>query len=325
MWIDPDQDATAGVLLSDRIKFYAEQVQLISPYQDRNLGPASYDLTLGTDCWYAEYLKETGQAKRILKPGENLILRPNSITFVSTAEELNLPFYLVARFNLKLRFLHEGLLLGTGPQIDPGFRGRLSCPIHNISSEKVSFIAGEPFAVIEFHKTSPFAQEERFQNFVNIDVIRRKGESRELRGLGGHPCITFPAKSLNREPVKRYVPAGRLVSSSVEGVEAQQRELQKTVDKEITGFKSQLSNVNIMAFFSVIAVAISLGTYFVGMINWNKSVHDSTSGIGTELKKIEEKNNALEQRIKDLEQKINQTNSNSNTNIKVVSTKNQTP
>src|ERR1044072_3014588 len=158
MWIDPDASNVQGLILSDRIMYYAKEVNLIDPFHAGNLGPASYDLVLGPECWYADHLKQSGEAKRILSDGEKLILHPNSITFVSTRETLNMPFYLTARFNLKLRLLHEGLLLGAGPQIDPGFVGRLSCPLHNISSDKISLTCGESFAVIEFHKTSPFAE-----------------------------------------------------------------------------------------------------------------------------------------------------------------------
>src|SRR5688500_9097882 len=85
MWSDPDH-GSHGILLSDRIRFYVEEVNLIEPFTDKNLGPASYDLSLGTECWYAEYLKETGEGKRKLVFGERLVLPPNSITFVSTNE-----------------------------------------------------------------------------------------------------------------------------------------------------------------------------------------------------------------------------------------------
>src|SRR5688572_1063630 len=137
-WVDPDSKVQGGILLSDRIIMYVEKVGLIEPFNAKNLGPASYDLTLGKECWSSDHARETGLSQRILADGEHLIIPPNSIVFVSSSETLNLPFYLIARFDLKLRFLHEGLLVGTGPQVDPGFRGLLSCPLHNISSEKIT-------------------------------------------------------------------------------------------------------------------------------------------------------------------------------------------
>lgn len=306
MWIDPDRGNSQGVLLSDRIRFYVDRIQLIDPFSDSNLGPASYDLTLGPECWYSGHLKDTGQAKRILARGEQLILLPNSITFVSTTERLNMPFYLTARFNLKLRFLHEGLLLGAGPQIDPGFIGRLSCPLHNISSEKICLNFGEPFAVMEFHKTSPFAQQEKLTAITTDAEIRRRGEASELKGLGGYPCITFPTRSLDREPVKRYVPAGRLVSSSIQRIEEEQLKMRKEVDQQLADFMTQMRTVNVLAYIAVVTVALTLSTYFFAVVNWNKSVNEAAVRAEERLKTLESEKSALETRVKDLEQKVDQ-------------------
>ena len=292
MWIDPDAKNVQGLILSDRITYYAKEVNLINPFHPGNLRPASYDLVLGPECWYAEHLKQSGEAKRILSDGEKLVLHPNSITFVSTRETLNMPFYLAARFNLKLRLLHEGLLLGAGPQIDPGFVGRLSCPLHNISSEKISLTCGEAFAVIEFHKTSPFAEQAHLSSTVAIDEVRRRGEAGELRGISGNPCLTFPRRSLDREPIKRYVPAGRLVSSSVEGIATQQGVLEQKVERELSDFRSQIRTLNFMALIAVVTVALSLGTYFWAVVNWNKSVNESGIRMEERMKNLEERMNS---------------------------------
>jgi deoxycytidine triphosphate deaminase len=309
MWIDPDRGNVQGLLLSDRLRFYVDHVQLIDPFTDANLGPASYDLTLGPECWYADHLKETGQAKRVLADGERLVLPPNSITFVSTKEKLNIPFYLAARFNLKLRLLHEGLLLGAGPQIDPGFSGRLSCPLHNISSEKISLTPGETFAVIEFHKTSPFAQEQGLPANASIAEIRRRGESGQLKGLGGYPCLTFPAHSLDREPVKRYVPAGRLVTSSVEGIEKKQQALRELVDRALLKFEDQINRVNLLAYLAVVTVAISLGAYFFAVVNWNKSVNDAAVRAEEHVNALESERGKTELRLEELEKTVEQLSS----------------
>jgi deoxycytidine triphosphate deaminase len=304
MWHDPDPTNTSGVLLSDRIQFYAEQVNMINPFEAIRLGPASYDLSLGAECWYAGHLRETGEAKRTLTVGERIILPPNSITFVSTLESLNMPFYLAARFNLKLRLLHEGLLLGAGPQIDPGFSGRLSCPLHNISSEKISLIAGEPFAVIEFHKTSRFAELETFAKTVTLADLRGRGEQRLLRGVNGYPCLTFPSHSLNREPIKRYVPPGRLVSSSVEGIAAAQQTLRESVEKTLADFDQRMRNVNTLAYIAVVVVALSIAAYFFAVVNWNRGVNDAAVRTEEHVKHLEAVNSEIRARITQLEQQV---------------------
>lgn len=274
LWIDPDAGVSDGVLLSDRICAYVQHVGLIAPFDPRRLGPASYDLTLGLDCWYAQHLKDTGEAMRRLSEAEPLILPPNSITFVTTQETLRMPFYLAARFNLKLRFLHEGLLLGTGPQVDPGFRGRFSCPIHNISNEKIALKAGESFLVVEFHKTTPFAQMETLDGFADERELRAKGEARQLKGFRGFECLTFPTRSLDREPVKRYVPAGRLVTSSVQGIAESQQKLKLSTEKKTKAFERKLQTVNIIAFVTVVTVAVTLSAYFYSIATWYKGFYE---------------------------------------------------
>jgi len=307
MWIDHEPDVF-GILLSDRIAFYACKVGLIEPFLKEHLAPASYDLTLGSECWDSEHAKETGQARRILKKGEPLIIAPNSIVFVSTAETLNLPFYLVGRFNLKLRLLHEGLLVGVGPQIDPGYAGRLSCPLHNISSEKISIVCGETFAVIEFQKTTPFAQEEKWSTETDISEIRNRGERSDLKGLDGFPCLTFPAKSLGREPVKGYLPPGKAISSSLLGLSSELKELDSSITTRVEELSSRVHAVQVVGFVAVVVVAISLGTYFWAAINFYRAQTDAATQAATQavqqVKVSDVQRAALEQKVKDLEQRL---------------------
>jgi deoxycytidine triphosphate deaminase len=107
-------------------------------------------LTRGPECWYSDHVRETGQAKRILKAGESVVIPPKLIGFATTAEILRLPFYLVSRFNLKLRLLYEGRLVGAGPQVDPGY---VVCLVNCTTSQaRVRLTCSEVFAVIEFQK-----------------------------------------------------------------------------------------------------------------------------------------------------------------------------
>jgi deoxycytidine triphosphate deaminase len=269
MWIDPDAKAS-GVLLSDRIRLYVHEVGLIAPFQEENLAPASYDLTVGSDYWFYDPLTQNGKLKQLEKAGDILVIPKNSIVFVCSAERLNLPFYLTARFNLKLRFLHEGLLIGTGPQIDPGFVGRLSCPLHNISNDQICLVRGETFAVLEFYKTTPFAESEHLKSDQNIEDLRRRGESRDLKGVNGFPCITFPRRALNRSPIKGYLPGGKAVTSSVQSVVARVDDFEEDTEKKLDNFQHSLRNVNLIAYLTLTIVAISFFAYFIAAVNWQE-------------------------------------------------------
>src|SRR5256885_14069412 len=64
------------------------------------------------------------------------------------------PDYIAARFNLKIPNVYRGLLLGTGPLVDPGWSGRLSFPLHNLTTNDYEFPGGEEIIWMEFTKLS---------------------------------------------------------------------------------------------------------------------------------------------------------------------------
>ena len=69
-------------------------------------------------------------------------------------EKLLLPEYIAARFNLHIRHVHKGILLGTGPLVDPGFFGNLLIPLHNLTNNDYEFVGGEGLIWVEFTKLS---------------------------------------------------------------------------------------------------------------------------------------------------------------------------
>ena len=85
---------------------------------------------------------------------DNVILRKNSITYLWMKEKLLLPQYIAARFNLHIRHVHKGILLGTGPLVDPGFFGSLLIPLHNLTNNDYKLKRGKGIIWIEFTKVS---------------------------------------------------------------------------------------------------------------------------------------------------------------------------
>jgi len=118
---DPDH----GVLLSDRIEHYCgREFQLISPFEKEYLRPAGYDLRVGDN--YSQ-----GGQHYTLNDGGFLTIEPYQVAIIQTLETLNLPGFLIGRWNIRVKLAYQGLLWVGGAQVDPGFRGRLSCPIYN--------------------------------------------------------------------------------------------------------------------------------------------------------------------------------------------------
>jgi deoxycytidine triphosphate deaminase len=147
-----------GMLSSPQIAYYVEKYKIIKGFEEECLGPASYHMRIGGSVltWVKgekiefELGKEDDKNKSIQS---TLELRPNSLTFVTTIESFALPKDIIARFNLKSKWVHEGILLGTGPIVDPELNGNLLIPLHNFSNQNVSLNYGEEFISVEFTKT----------------------------------------------------------------------------------------------------------------------------------------------------------------------------
>ncbi len=68
--------------------------------------------------------------------------------------KFRLPNYIAIRFNLRITHVHRGLLLGTGPLVDPGFEGDLLIPLHNLTSSPYDMNTNDALIWIEFTKTT---------------------------------------------------------------------------------------------------------------------------------------------------------------------------
>ena len=144
-----------GVLLQDEIKFYVETGRLISPFDPRNLKPAAYELTVGDEAMLGGEPYSLGDT---IKDGR-LCIRPFEVVVIKTAETLNLPRFLIARWNIRVSWAYKGLVWVGGPQVDPGYVGNLFCPIYNLSNKDVWIKKGDAIAVMDFVKTTSFGLE----------------------------------------------------------------------------------------------------------------------------------------------------------------------
>jgi deoxycytidine triphosphate deaminase len=209
---DPDWDdpSRKGMLLSDQIRRFCENKLLISEgYSEARLRPAAYTLTVGP-----KYRNEEGNPGVLGEQNPSFEIPPNSIVFVSIAESLDLPYYIAARFNLRVDWVYKGVLLGTGPQVEPGFRGKLSCPLYNLTSRPQTIMLGQEFATIDFERTTNFVKED--PPTVHQNLERR--EKVFVYRSGKTEFLLFDQKPL---PALGKYPDYKIVSSLVQ----MQREL----------------------------------------------------------------------------------------------------
>ena len=140
-----------AVLLDDEIRYYAshEKFPLITPFCESNLKPARYILTLGCQA------KVGGRLVKIDKDNP-LVIKAHQVAIVRTHEVLNIPRFLVARWNLSTSMVYRGLLWVGALQVDPGWVGYLPCPLYNLSDAEVRIKLGARLFTMDFVRTTRF-------------------------------------------------------------------------------------------------------------------------------------------------------------------------
>ncbi|WP_143271766.1 dCTP deaminase domain-containing protein [Bradyrhizobium mercantei] len=196
--IDPFPSIPRALLSSEHVKAYVRQTGMIHPFAEGHLKSASYEVSAGGRFIYWD---ENGKkkSKPVAKDG-TITLPPNSISFVQVGITFRLPQYIAVRFNLRITHVHRGLLLGTGPLVDPGFHGKLLIPLHNLTSDEYTIRGDEGLIWMEFTKTS----HEATQGVVTHPVVE-KFEAMEARKNDQPPEYYFDRASKNR-PIRSSIP-----------------------------------------------------------------------------------------------------------------------
>jgi deoxycytidine triphosphate deaminase len=165
--IDPEElkGIPPALLNSADITAYAEKLtpRLFEPFDIKGLKPATYEIPFEGDVYL--WRNEKSLMEKIsLERDQIFKIDANAIVYFYPKTYFRIPKFLALRFNLHIRLVHRGLLLGTGPLVDPGFAGRLLIPVHNLTSQSLIVRGSDGFIWVEVTKISPVrngtAQEE---------------------------------------------------------------------------------------------------------------------------------------------------------------------
>lgn len=190
-----------AILLSDQIKYYIRKLdppllhnpgeKKISKKELREcLDAASYKLRLGNEA-------HVGGRWMQISEKEPLVIPAHQVAVVKTYEFVNLPRFLIARWNLRVKWVYEGLLWVGGPQVDPGWQGELYCPIYNLAEREVVIPYKERFFTMDFSRTTPYSKK---RSTTGYKPIPHKGNTRDktLQGHDIHRLRSAPFESLRR-------------------------------------------------------------------------------------------------------------------------------
>ncbi len=146
------------LLSSQAIIKVVEATGLIAPFftgggRQARLKKAAYEGRIGTRAYI---FNELNSPQRCFdsEVDKFLLVPRNSIVFVECDLDFRLPDFIALRFNLQIQHVHRGLLLGTGPLVDPGYWGKLCIPLHNLTDEDYAIPKDKGLIWIEFTKTT---------------------------------------------------------------------------------------------------------------------------------------------------------------------------
>jgi deoxycytidine triphosphate deaminase len=256
---DPFPRIQPALLNSADLLDYIETVGILSPYEVTEkkredwLKPASCAVGCTGEVLRFDVDPQTGDVidtpvKYEVAVGKRLELKPNSITFLHLGTTFRIPNYIAARFNLAIREIHRGILVGTGPLVDPGFVGRLFIPLHNLTSNEYSVEFGEPLVWVEFTKLSP-------------NKAWRGGREHKRRAV----FVPFPKRKNDRKTPEHYLDhafEGNPIASSIPkaivraGAEAEgARSAAESARSQVEKFLQRLRNIGIA---TAIATAVTI-------------------------------------------------------------------
>ena len=124
----------------------ANEISII-PFLEDQVQAATYDLKVGDQ-------GATTSTKKIINIKDNgyIIIQPGDFAVITVLEEIRLGNQYAGRIGLRSKYARKGLIATTGPQIDPGFHGRLIIGVTNLTPKHITLPYRDDFISIELHR-----------------------------------------------------------------------------------------------------------------------------------------------------------------------------
>ena len=289
---DPFPSIASALLNSADIMDYVSATGMIWPFDERKLKSASYELPLlgkiyywdgsGKDCSKEMYTKD-----------DRFEIKRNSIAYVYLNVSFRVPDYIALRFNLRILHVHQGLLLGTGPLVDPGFEGHLLVPLHNLTANDYELVGGDGFIWVEFTKLNMLEE----WKCNDTALPQRKGN-----------YIPFPESKKNK-PASYYfdeaVGAGNNIRSSIPDIISNTEIAANRARQHAENSQTEATNAkkysNIQMWVTIVATLVVLAgmgwalPQVVGIISANTTIMSETNyDLRKRIDKLEDKIKKLE-------------------------------
>jgi deoxycytidine triphosphate deaminase len=262
---DPFPEVPSALLSSAEIEDYIRVTAMLFPFRrdDRALKPASYEVRPGQKfVWWRE---DDDLIEEDITEDGTYELPANSIRYMQIEPRIRLPDYIAIRFNLRIKHVHRGLLLGTGPLVDPGFGGDILIPLHNLTSDPYRIRGDEGLIWIEFTKTTAAVRKAE-PSYVRRGVLRPM-EPHKI----GVTIRSYFQRANEGRPIRSSIPeAVRHAEARAEGAERSAR----LARDEAAESNRVLARANLRYFgFSIVAALAVIVTLGVGLYQYYGQIY----------------------------------------------------
>ena len=207
----------------------------------RSLKEENKDLT--DESFYLQ-LSEDGPEHLVIPPFCSAIIQLNeTVDLYSVAKDKKL--MIAGRFDLKLSAIYKGLISQQATQVEPCYRGKLYCFVHNLGKKEIDLKKGSKVATIEFsyvgqnsgekergtiiestinhNSEKKYGEKNRFSAFVTEGEKTRYtgiGDIRWLKEVGKLPdeCGIAPIYNLVTDKINDQVDTHLEKSSTIESI-----------------------------------------------------------------------------------------------------------
>ncbi len=128
--------------ISDKV---AEGKITIEPFDENKIEPASYDCRIGD-------VLAAGIGRHKWEEGDEFVLESNSWASASSEEVFDLPNDICASYGIRSGLARRGVIAFGGPQIDPGYKGKIFVSLYNPTLEPIVLKHGQVIMSVIFYQ-----------------------------------------------------------------------------------------------------------------------------------------------------------------------------
>jgi len=122
---------------------------VLDPVDMARIEPASYDARVGNWAFSSSSKEKLNLSERGV-----LVVEPGEFAVLETRERVELDDQTAGQLGLRSEFAQRGLLMLSGPQIDPTFGGILTVRVVNLAPKRIALPYESPFLTIQFFRLS---------------------------------------------------------------------------------------------------------------------------------------------------------------------------